>query len=520
MPSEELQVTSYELQVTSDNNINMTTKRLFLILFCFAFSLNLMANEVIQLTWRAVPIYQGYIYSKYITIIATENKTFTIDWGDGSNVETKTGTGVNQILNHTYSDAKSYTATITGSSTDCLFTYLDCNYHGVTNLNMGASISLKTLHCSRNWLHDLDVSHCPALEYLDCSENSLTKLNISTNTALKHLDCHFNDSWVNLQGYGNGISYLDFSNCELTYLDCSYNSFPLSNLYVASEMIGEIENKIFDHQTLPRKKIITDTPVDFSSEIEFGGITTFFDVIRDCDNIPAIEGVDYTINEGIITFLKHNLCNSGFIVTMTNETIPATSVTTSFYTYDFMHVLSELTVSEGTLDPEFNSITFNYIVNVGEDISEITLSAIPNNPNTIISGTGAKVLSLGENNFIVNALTWFSKDEGTSLDYKIKVIRGILCIDDTCQSSKVKIYPNPTNYFVEIDFGNNFRQYQALYIYDLMGKLFLTVAVTQEKQQINIQHLPAGAYIVQIVSKGKGKEKGKLNVSKKLLITR
>jgi len=474
-----------------------------------------MANEVIKLNWAAISIGQGsYIYYKNITIIATENKTFSVDWGDGSNIETKTGTGDKQILIHTYADTKSHIATITGSSIDCLFTYLDCDYHGVRSINIVPALSLKTLRCSRNWLTELDISHCPALEFLDCSENLLTQLDISANTALKHLDCSRNDELNNMDGHGNSISYLDFSNCELTYLNCSYNSFSLSNLYAASEMISEIENKIFDHQNLSWRKIITGTPADFSSEKEFGGVATLFSIKRDCDNIPAIEGVDYTIYEGIITFLTKASCNRGFIVSMTNESIPTASVTTSFYVYDFMHVLSDLTVSEGTLEPEFNSIGFNYTVNVGEDISEITLSATPNNPNTIISGTGTKALSLGENNFIVNALTWFSASEGMSFDYKIKVIRGTWGIADTSQSSKIKIYPNPANHLVEIDLGDNFMQYQSLYVYDLMGKHCLSVAVTQEKQQINIQHLPAGSYVVQIVGKGIG------NLSEKLLIIR
>ena len=488
----------------------MKPNRIILIVCCFAFSLNLIANEVIKFTWQAVMIHHGYIYSKSITIIAPENKTFTVDWGDNSNIETKTGIGEKQILSHTYADTKSYIATITSSSTDCLFTYLDCAHNGVMNLNIVTNISLKTLLCSDNWLTKLDISHCPALEYLDCSANSLSELDISANTALKHLDCSWNDEWYNMRGHGKGISYLDFSNCELTYLDCSYNSLSLSNLYVASEMISEIENKIFDHQSLPWKKAITGTPIDFSSEIEFAEIATVFDIIRDCDDMPAIEGVDYTINEGKITFLKQNLCNSGFIVTMTNEAIPTTSVTTSFYTFDFMHLLSELTVSEGILEPEFNNIIFNYTVKVGEDVSEITLSATSNNPNTIISGTGVKALSFGENNFIVNALTWFSKSEGTSLDYKIKVIRGTAGVPNISQ--KVKIYPNPANHLIEIDFGNNFIQDHSLFVYDLTGKLCLSAAITQEKQQINIQNLPAGNYIVQIVGKDKR------NVSEKLLI--
>ena len=490
--------------------------KIVLFLICITiFSIKVFANEVIKITWNAVSQGQGYyIYNKNITIIATENKTFTVDWGDGSNIETKTGTGGKQILSHSYADTKGYTATIIGNGTDCLFTYLDCTYHGLYKLNIGTNVSLKTLICKRNWLTELDISNCPALEYLDCSWNKLTELNIRTNPALKHLDCSWNDTWVNEEGYGNGISYLDFSNCELTYLNCSSNSLLLSNLIVASEMIDKIENKNFAHQNLPWKKTITGIPIDFSSEVEFGGMATVFDVKTDCPEKPIEENVHYTINEGIITFLEHELCNRGYIVTMTNAAIPTASVTTSFYTFDFMHILSNLTVSEGSLEPKFNSINFNYTVNVGDDVSEITLFATPNNPNTIISGTGVKAISLGNNNFIVNACTQINANSAISLDYKIKVIRGKMGITETVQSSTVKICPNPANHLVESDLGNNFMQYQSLYIYDLLGKLCMSVAVTQEKQQINIQNLSVGCYFVQVEGKGKR------NVPEKLLIIR
>jgi len=468
---------------------------------CFAFSLNLMANEVIKLTWSAISIGKGsYIYYKSTTIIATENKTFTVDWGDGSNIETKIGTGDKQILSHTYANTKGYTAIITGGSTDCLFSYLDCAYHGIMNLNIESAVSLKTLRCSLNGLKELDISHCPALEYLDCSENLLTKLDISTNTALKYLDCNSNDTWVNMQGHGTGISYLDFSNCKLTYLNCSYNSLSLSNLYAASEMISEIENKIFDNQTIPWGKTITGTPIDFSSEVEFGGIATVFDIKRDCDKIPAIEGADYTINEGIITFLTKASCNRGFIVTMTNEDIPTASVTTSFYVYDFMHLLSELTVSEGTLEPEFNSIIFNYTVYVGEDVPEITLSATPNNSNTIISGTGVKSLNLGENNFIVNALTWFSANEGMDLGYNIKVIRGTVGMTDIFQSSEIKIYPNPTQNQLRIGIAGRFpSNEQEVEIYSVVGqKLQSNIVNLQSEIILDVSHLANGMYFLKI----------------------
>ena len=90
----------------------MKPNLIILTLCCVAFSLNTMANEVIKLTWRAVYSPYGDIYYKNITMTAPVNKTFTVDWGDGTNIETKTGTGDKQVISHTYADTKDYVAKI------------------------------------------------------------------------------------------------------------------------------------------------------------------------------------------------------------------------------------------------------------------------------------------------------------------------------------------------------------------------------------------------------------------------
>jgi len=61
--------------------------------------------------------------------------------------------------------------------------------------------------------------------------------------------------------------------------------------------------------------------------------------------------------------------------------------------------LASLTVSTGKLSPNFSSETFNYTVNVPNEVSSITLNASPKRPVDIVSGTGAKNLDEGNNIF-------------------------------------------------------------------------------------------------------------------------
>jgi len=244
-------------------NINMKPNRILLIVCYIAFSLNLMANEIITFTWRAVSSPYGYVYYKNISITATLNKSFTVDWGDGSNIETKMGTGNKQILSHTYADAKSYTATITSSS-DCLFTYLDCANNGITILDVNTSVSLKTLLCNSNQLTNLSINNLIALTEIDCEYNQISSIDVSNNSLLTKFNCsgnrisilnvNNNTALTSLNCYNNKISSLDVSNntvlktlscgenllnslelstnISLTYLDCFNNNLKKLNLSV------------------------------------------------------------------------------------------------------------------------------------------------------------------------------------------------------------------------------------------------------------------------------------------------
>ena len=213
-----------------------TTKCYFLIplLCCMAFSINVDANETIRFGLQAN---QSSGYVKRFTISATADKQFTVNWGD--NIETITGTGNSQTINHTYANANYYAVTITGVTSDCLFTYL----------------SFPSLNINSCRLIYLDISGCNALEYLSCPNNQLAHLDLSKNTVLQTLIC-----------YGNQLQ--------------------LSDLYAASEMISNPNNKSLGPQILLSRIVSVNSPVDYSAQKEFGGIATDFKVEKNGLPVP------------------------------------------------------------------------------------------------------------------------------------------------------------------------------------------------------------------------------------------
>lgn len=83
-------------------------------------------------------------------------------------------------------------------------------------------------------------------------------------------------------------------------------------------------------------------------------------------------------------------------------------------------LLSSLTVSSGTLSPSFNDNTFNYTVNLANNVSSINIDATTMRPEDIVSGTGTKSLTVGDNPFEIEV----SNPEGTVKNtYRVVVKR-------------------------------------------------------------------------------------------------
>ena len=84
--------------------------------------------------------------------------------------------------------------------------------------------------------------------------------------------------------------------------------------------------------------------------------------------------------------------------------------------------LSSLSVSEGALEPEFNSDTTEYTMNVGADINSINISAVAAEANSSVEISGNENLVEGENKVNINVK---AADGSTSKSYTITVVKAV-----------------------------------------------------------------------------------------------
>ena len=180
--------------------------------------------------------------SNELKIFIAGSGSISIDWGDGTPVETHTLFEYNENdwnivysvpLNgdlsvykgrtyayyHCYSDISSHKIVITDGN----ITHLACEDIQLTCLDVSGNVALSELLCAANELSSLDVSKNTVLKKLDCSRNQLTCLDVSKNTELDYLYCGFNQiSLLDVTG-NTKLKVLFCSNSLLTGLDLSKN---------------------------------------------------------------------------------------------------------------------------------------------------------------------------------------------------------------------------------------------------------------------------------------------------------
>jgi hypothetical protein len=191
--------------------------------------------------------------------------------------------------------------------------------------------------------------------------------------------------------------------------------------------------------------------------------------------------------------------NSGISYNKNNNTgfIPTANVTVKQTTNDA--TLSSLTVSESTLTPAFSSSTFNYTVNVGNNITSITILATSNDPNATITGTGTKQLNIGANPFTI---TVTARDGITKFEYKVTVTRSDVSIIETECNVPLQVYPNPTTSQLRIA-NYKLRNNTIIEIFDMVGRNVGTYCIHLENTEIivDLSHLSAGMYFLKVDGK-------------------
>jgi len=458
---------------------NTAKLKFVLLLICFfAYNLNAVAGDTIRIITRLAG---GTSHG----ITATLNKQFTIDWGDGSEIETFTGTGIPQSLKHLYPYTPGrYEVTIAGSE-DCLFTYFSCDR--TDTLDLSSCSSIVYLFCNSVFtnLKSLNVNNCKELERISAINNSLSILELSDCIVFKNLSCQ-----------ENNLTRIDLAAVEV--IAPRENRLPLSELYKFSEMISNPLHKPLGRQVYSLQRVAMGNFVDFSDQNEFGGIKTVFKVEQ--GGAPAPQG-DYTIENGVVTFHKAGLYN----VVMTNAAIvshpewPAV-VIAQFFVIDFVPVTEIINVP-ATAIVGTQIYLSNRIVVPANATYTYTTWRISDAGTTGATLTGTWLNTAAPGTVVVTATIkdGLAFDEDYTQDFAIEITP--LNINEPAQElSGIKIFPNPITR--ELQVTSDGLQVMGIEIFDVSGKMIAShhFMISSPYRKIDISNLNSGIYFVKIAT--------------------
>ena len=306
--------------------------------------------------------------------------------------------------------------------TGTALTSLNCNNNNLETLSgLGSLTKLTNLNCTENKLTALDVTGT-ALTNLNCANNNLETLDgLGSLTKLTNLLCYNNNletldglgsltKLTTLRCYENQLTALDLSSLtNLKHLSCSNNQLTALDLSGLSSLawLFCVNNPYTSFKTKDNKTLTVNQTV--------GGTvwTTDFDFSSNNIGLEATPDTGYSFKEW--TTLPDDATPNGNTASFTLDnrvTVQAAFIKVA--------ALSDLSLSAGTLTPDFDPAITDYTASVGYDTSSVTISATPAYSGKVSGDTDEKTLDVGPNKC---KITVTSEDKNATKEYTVTITR-------------------------------------------------------------------------------------------------
>lgn len=112
----------------------------------------------------------------------------------------------------------------------------------------------------------------------------------------------------------------------------------------------------------------------------------------------------------------------------------------------------------------------------------------------------------GENTLMIKKGTWKYPyevlDDTLNTSLSIDLIGCLVKIEEIDDINSLRIYPQPSDYMITVELTDNFYSIKDIRLFDMLGRPQTFTVEDKEKQkiQLNITNLPAGIYVLQIMS--------------------
>ncbi len=326
-------------------------------------------------------------------------------------------------------------------------TVLYCKNNQLGTLDgLGNLTNLTKLYCNNNQLDTLDgLGNLTNLQILDCSINQLSgTLDVGNLTNLTDLYCK-NNQLDTLDGLGN-LTNLQILNCSTNQLSGTLDVGNLTNLTDLFCSTNQLSGTL-DVGNLTNLQNLDCSTNQLSGTLDVRNLTGL--TYLRCDNNPYTsfttrDGYTLTMTpavNGKVWLTGYNKSSNTVELTAKPDSgyafqawtgLPAgapNSQTTSFTLTGDATVkaafvgtdatLKSLSLSSGTLTPAFDPATTSYTANVGNSVTNVTITATANDTKANVAGNGTKTLVEGVNTFTVTV----TAENGSTASYTVTITR-------------------------------------------------------------------------------------------------
>lgn len=117
-----------------------------------------------------------------------------------------------------------------------------------------------------------------------------------------------------------------------------------------------------------------------------------------------------------------------------------------------------------------------------------------------VSAGGSVSYSIGQIAYHSYSSSGFSVNEGVQQSYEISTLANN---DISAVKEEIRLYPNPVQDLLFIDFGKDIPENSSYQLFDGQGKLAKQGILNQKKNNLDMSMLPQAAYIIRIIQKEK-----------------
>ncbi len=413
----------------------------------------------------------------------------------------------------------------------------------LNSLDASGCTALKEFWCFSNPnLSSLDASGCTALEGLGCNNNAnLSSLNVSGCTALKGLACFGNPFSTNAvdelfcalpdremddsakvyilnntsdANYANVIASnkqnATNKNWKVWYFDNNSGSLHNTNIpaTTGNYECGAETYKLY----IAGVQVTSENASDLSVINGVSGTVNYNDATKTLtlENVTinlSVANTEVLRNE--IPGLKIKLIGSNnlsainrpCLASIVDVQIEGSGSLVANSQYRTIYIRNAaLTIKDCHIEANGTSGITGYN---GQSVEDLTI----NNASVVATGTNASIKNINSltlNGCYITAPVGAAFDEdlkGVALNGSLVTGQVVIEPDNGIEDSEklgVSIYPNPAVDIIEISIDDANIKGLELQVYDVLGKLIIQQAITDQTTQLNIKNLQKGVYILKV----------------------